>query len=446
MKVLIIDDDNSILELLAIIIENGFSPSLIAKAMCPQSAIQELDKEHFDLIICDYDMPPHGNGEQVFDYFVSKKIEASFLLFTAKESHLVPLVNSPKFQNMKYSFLQKPSKPKIIKEKISAIINREHATMDNYCSIRIYNFTRFNTTKCDIYIKIGDDKFVKVLNKDDTFEADFIGKYMSKNITHLYITKDSYDQFLVEFGSSNFLLSSETDKATFIETAKKSHQYLAGMINSLGVSQYTIDMATNIAEKTIELTRKDKTLSLLLEKLIKSQSHSYDHTFLVTCLCTHIAKEIGLSEQAIEKLAFSSLVHDIGINKNETCYIHDIVPSKIDTLDFEDQYSIKNHHEVLEKIEHLPDISDDILTIVKFHHIFDDAYPNRDTINLERFNSVVGVFLVAHAFSNELYRADFDMKKVREGLTIVTSIFKTKNFAKIIRALDIIILEKDILN
>lgn len=443
MKVLIVDDDNSIIELLAIILENSIAPKFIGRALTPQNAINELEKNDYNLVICDYEMYPHGTGQDVFNYIVDNKLNSSFLLFSGRDFETTHFEGISKIPKNKFLYLKKPAQPKVIRESITKLIETHNDDKEFY-GVRIHNFIRFERTKCDIYLKLGHDKFVKILKSNDQYDNQFLQKYISKNVSHFYITKENYNDFLVEFGSSNFLISTNSSK-TFLDTAVKSHLYLTSLVANVGISEFVLEEASQLAIKSLEVSQKDKSLAKLLEILINSQNYSYDHTFLITCFCTQLGLEIGLNKVALEKLAYASLIHDLGISRDNLCVIHDLYPYKIEKLDLEDQFFIKSHHQLLDKMTSNNDLSDDIEKIIKFHHAFDQDYPYNEMVQLDKVSHFVGVFLVSHMLSNELYKNDFDMTKLADSVTIIKDVFKYQNFDKIIRALDIIIYRKKIL-
>lgn len=439
MKILLVDDDTTILELLAIILENIFNPEIIDRATRPDHGIEKLSKTTYDLVICDFEMSPHGNGEMVFNYIVENAIQSKFVLFSSENKENLQMLKAEQFNTSQFNYLSKPAKPKVFKEFIKGIIDLPQIQSEAaFCPIRIHNFLRFSGTQCSIFVKLSNNKYVKILNPGDNYDIEFIDKYIAKKVTHLYIEKKDYDSFLVEFGGSKFLISDGLTTNNFIKEAQKTHRYLSTLMSGIGISEYALDIAEQISSQVLKQASGEKSLKDLLANLINSKDYSYDHTYLITCICSHLCKELGLSQKVLERLSFASLVHDIGISNAETCYIHDLKPKNIENLDKEEIQSIKGHHDILKNFKNLPDITDDVQMILTHHHLFEKDYPFNTNFQMERLNQVVSVFLVAHCFSNQLYLHRFDTSMIRDALTIVKFNFTTPNFTKIIRALEII--------
>ncbi|EQC43817.1 response regulator [Bacteriovorax sp. Seq25_V] len=432
MNILIVDDDNAILELICIIVENAFESATIVRASCPNTAIAELDRYSFDLIICDYEMPPFGTGEDVYIHLRTHNSETQFLLFTSRNLEEVDFLTDSNDQRL--SSLQKPARPKDITAMLNKILNYDgDGEQSKYRRVPIYNFTRFNYTKCSIFIEINKEKYVKIINKEHEYEMDFIQRYIQKEIKYFYILAEDYEDFLVEFTSTNFLKNTNSE-SDFLENAKKQHLYLASLVKQLGISQYSIDESSKLALQAIEQAHKSS-FKGLIESLLKSNDYSYDHTFLITCICSHISGEVGLTKQANERLAMASLIHDLGIERADLNYIHDIRPEKIKDLTYDEQQIIRKHVKLLENNKNFTDISDEIQKILTIQHSFDENYPYNES-QMNTNNSVTTLtFLVAHAFSNELYHYEFKPEKLREIFTILNYKFAHKNFYKILKAI-----------
>ncbi|OIQ20573.1 MAG: hypothetical protein BM556_01140 [Bacteriovorax sp. MedPE-SWde] len=440
MKILLVDDDTTILELLAIILENTFSPELVERCTRPDHAIEAIKKQDFDLIICDYEMPPHGRGDEVFNFVIDGDVKSKFVLFSSEDKKNLTILKDENFVAPQFFYLSKPSRPKDFKEFIREVLDDAPTITSTsaFNPIRIHNFLRFSGTQCPIYIKLSTNKYVKIINAGAEYDLEFIDKYISKGIKQLYIERNDYDDFLVRFGKTSFLTSKETSSQDFLKEAQKSHRYLSTLMSEIGISEYVLDIANQISTEVIEKATEEKSLKKLLAKLIASKDYAYDHTYLITCICSHLCKELGLSNSVLERLSFASLVHDIGITDSHSCYIHDIEPKNISNQDKEKLDMIQDHHFILEEYKNLPDITDDLTNIMNHHHLFEESYPFNQKLQLERVNNVVAIFLVAHCFANQLYTYEFDSSKLRDALTVVKHNFSTPNFAKILRALEIV--------
>lgn len=82
MKILIVDDDPSIKQLLGHFLKPAHELTELASG---NEAIELLarDGNKYDLVVCDYEMPD-GNGLKVLEYLNAQKMSLDFILFTSR--------------------------------------------------------------------------------------------------------------------------------------------------------------------------------------------------------------------------------------------------------------------------------------------------------------------------------------------------------------------------
>ncbi|EQC44985.1 response regulator receiver domain protein [Bacteriovorax sp. BSW11_IV] len=444
-KILFIDDDISILELFGVIIENMYGPNSIDKAQGPKDAINFLEENQnsYSLIICDYDMPPQGTGQEVYEYLMSKKIDIPFVLFTSRTQEDIPFIQYVK--SSKFYYMNKITRPKDWQKKIQEICHSyndlENEKQSQFKAVRFYHFMRHSLSHCDVHIKLADEKFVKIINANEPYTKSTIEKYHTKGVSHLYIKNEDYDNFLEELSEISFLAMPHKDD-DFITAAKKNHEILGSMIKSLGVTNYTLNLASRMSEQVLSEVSKDEALKPLLDKIVRSHDYSYDHTFLATCFTTAICNELNLDSGIIKKLSLISLLHDIAITDPKICKLHDLYPEELQTLNKDQLNELESHHYLFEKISLNNDVVSDLANIQKHHHLGQEKYPFPPAIGLERANILLSIFCVAHTFVVEIYKSDFNNEDIPKILAKIKAIYHTSNFEKATWALDRVTLVK----
>ena len=218
MNILIIDDEDEIRQITVMNIENIFPEANIVESNSAKKSIELIKENQFNLIISDYNMPEH-NGNLVFEYLVSSKTtNTPFILYSAAsplDIENFDILESLTFQ----SYLQKPLNFDQFSSKVLEFINKTKIkskpnTSIDYIKIRTSYFWRFNKTSCDIYISLAPDKFVKIINKHDSYDKTLIDKYIDKNQQYLYIQKDQIENFTQDMATLPFLTFTE-DSDTF---------------------------------------------------------------------------------------------------------------------------------------------------------------------------------------------------------------------------------------
>lgn len=77
---------------------------------------------------------------------------------------------------------------------------------ENFKKVRVYELMQFNTIACDIFLKINDEKFVKIINKDELFLMEILSKFYNKKIEYLYVCSDEMEQYLNDMNENMMIL------------------------------------------------------------------------------------------------------------------------------------------------------------------------------------------------------------------------------------------------
>ncbi len=86
-KILLVDDEHSILQTLSELIVKQFGP-IVEVATSAVEAMKKLEKsKDFHVVVSDYNMPD-GNGLELANYMESKNLRSYFILFSGEENLL----------------------------------------------------------------------------------------------------------------------------------------------------------------------------------------------------------------------------------------------------------------------------------------------------------------------------------------------------------------------
>ncbi len=118
MKVLVIDDTESIRTVLRVLLEHEGHQVVAANSGADGVAVFR-QNGGFNLVITDHDMPPGMNGEQVIAEIKRLKPRQPVMLFTANEELLLRLAKS----QINFSLLRKPATMGEILAAVSAATN-----------------------------------------------------------------------------------------------------------------------------------------------------------------------------------------------------------------------------------------------------------------------------------------------------------------------------------
>ena len=167
----------------------------------------------------------------------------------------------------------------------------------------------------NVYIKLGQSKFIKILNAGDPLQSDLIKSYNERGVTHLYIAIEEHQKY-IRFCSE---MSSKTLNRDDVATSKKMHNVLnlgANIAQSLihtGISEDKLDFANTFLTQSVGLIKAMKMKNESLKKFIDS-IEMREHCAAVSFLSGIIANEVGMeSIKSIKIVGIAALLHDIGL-------------------------------------------------------------------------------------------------------------------------------------
>ena len=159
-----------------------------------------------------------------------------------------------------------------------------------YIATSYKNLVINKTYPCDFYIKLNDNKYIKVLASNEIIESEFIQKYIDKDISYFYIPSESYDKFAeTAFRKKTVFKKKEEEVNASIDSIEALHTYT----KNLGISEIVIRQAKALHEQ-IEKNTTSKIVKRLLGKLKKLEgSFLYNHSYETATIALTAGKKFN---------------------------------------------------------------------------------------------------------------------------------------------------------
>lgn len=81
-------------------------------------------------------------------------------------------------------------------DELSRITGNKYSREKLYRKIPLTSLYRYNKSLCDVFIRLSDDKFVKVQNSEAYYSRLDLDTYRQRGIKHLYTTDDDFKKFM----------------------------------------------------------------------------------------------------------------------------------------------------------------------------------------------------------------------------------------------------------
>lgn len=276
------------------------------------------------------------------------------------------------------------------------------AADDEFTSIHIKTFYSGNTNIFDHYVRLGPNKYIKVLHKGDHFDENVIQKYSQSETDYLYFKKEDRGTY-ISFINEALRVMIDKNKGSSdqkLKHMKNAAEKYIEEIYTVGMRPQLIEESKSICQNMYNLVEKDRDLLHVFRTYEDYDRPAYSHLFLVSFLSVVISKHLDwTSPRTTEITALGGLLHDIG----KLQLPPDIRDKKMRDMN-EQEKELYRTHPILgaKMLEQFPSISEPVRQIVYQHHewVSGDGFPNRLSGN--KIYPLAKIVSLANEFANIL--------------------------------------------
>jgi response regulator RpfG family c-di-GMP phosphodiesterase len=419
MNILIVDDEEDIRD----IISFAFEVEVEAKFSYASSGNEAIkfieEKNDIDLIISDYNMPD-GNGGDVYKHLLDNNLKIPYVLcsstvpseakiFSTGEQLFGNIIKPNIFEGMQK--ILESYQEKI--EKFSSASKEVKRNVSIYSGINIDLIKSIGLCPADIYLKINEDKYIKVLNAGNPFTLEDIEKYKEKDIKKLLIKKSDV-KLVVE---KLFSLIETILGDTTIQSETKvidAHIVIMNTVRALGVSDRIVRATENSVSFALETFEKVKKFDDVYRKIFGNEKqYLTKHSIALSYItCGIISKLAWDSIENRNKLVLSSFLHDVTINSP----VFDEGAAGVE--DIENLVNFKDHpREAVELMRSFEKIPTDVDQIIIDHHEKPDGSGVPRGLTANQLKPLATIFIFSHdvvdaIFEVEKKKLDFNIENV----------------------------------
>jgi len=440
-KILYAEDIKEIRDIYGTMIEGELDCELV-EFICGNDLIEYL-KVHsdVDLVLTDYNMPD-GTGGDVYNYLKKNgnKIPCFLISSDQPEDH-EELSDFYQTNKNNLSLL----KPFSIEELLESITKLVPLVNDNeYRPIKVERFLNYNPVDVDIYIRLSDTKYVKLLNQGETFTPSQLERYVAdKMVSYFYILSSEFHLFVESYSEKLKILLSRND----LKIEQKIGAQLAGaalvldICSELGINENTIDVVNSITKSTLSVIKKNNPKIFgLLSKLMNSNGFLYSHSLMVSYISSEIAQRMKWSSTEIyKKFSIAALLHDIGLSEELSKY-NELTEDLLKELREIDIKTLREHpHRSYELSREIDTLPSDVDTLILTHHERPDGSGFPRGLGSLKTSPLSCTFILAHEFVHQIFEHNGDYTKAVSIVDSMKTKFNVGNYKKPFEGLVLIV-------
>jgi response regulator RpfG family c-di-GMP phosphodiesterase len=432
MKILYVEDDPNIAEIYMMMIKERFHDTEIVHFQNGLHALQELKHapEKFDLIISDYQLSNMITGADIFKFVNGQMLGLPFIILSG-----IDCSQDEKFKNffeahVRNALLLKPVSIGDLTAKIEwclaeennllKIYNQSTKSNDEKIPIRSDLFLKSNLVPCDVYLKLRDGKYIKIIHNNEPFEGRLIQKLILKGATHFFVNRSEISQYGESvINTLHGLLKTKAHKAEELQKSQitnKAIEVLRGNLLKCGFNKVVLKVADDIISLQLEMMTESPEIEQYLNKFQNFRRINTDHTRLVSYVVVSILRELTWdSESTLHKMCTAALLHDISLPDGlvEKVTNHDNFENLTD-----DEKNIYFSHptESSHIAQHFEAIAIGIEQFILEHHELPNGKGFPRKLNYNNVHPLSCTLHFADLTADLLWKFDFDVDKVREHL------------------------------
>jgi CheY-like chemotaxis protein len=376
-KILIVDDHEDLREILKLAVESRPGVEVLT-ASSGNEAIRVLKSTpDIDCVISDYQMSD-GSGGDIFEYLRAQKSrtkgEIPFVLCTSAE-----LADCREFaKTPPTAHLRKPFGMQALDAVMRRILSE---VKGEYLRVRTTALRDLGGHIGDLYLKLSDDKYVKLFNRDEVFaEADF-DKLADMRVAFIYMKAVDFSAFIDALVHDVLAIASqrEIEPRSAFKLSKALHDLGSDAIRQFGLDERTQTLIQNSVNLTIRTVRSQPRLLEAVEKLeldLASRSENFiaAHSVLLAYVSCALSAGMGwMSEATFFKLGMAAFLHDVTLDNPKLARASTI--AQVAAEGFGDE----------ERVRSVPGMPSELDVILEQHHERPDGggFPHRlDSIRI----------------------------------------------------------------
>jgi CheY-like chemotaxis protein len=176
----------------------------------------------------------------------------------------------------------------------------------------------FGQQKHELYLKLSDTNYVKVLNAGESFSESDAIRFYTKGITHLHLAYNDGTLFMQDFERSLFgvIQNPASFSGDLAVLTIESMETIEAMAKQMGWTREAITVARRCINMALGVISKDESLIRTLKRRLSTPSSPYRrHVGLLAYLTCLMASSYGQDSESTQmKLALAALLHDLSVD------------------------------------------------------------------------------------------------------------------------------------
>ncbi len=297
--------------------------------------------------------------------------------------------------------------------------------------IRIRNFSRLNEVPYDIYLDLSEGKYIKIINKNETFTSDTISKFAKKKVRYFYLEKNEHleflentvDRLIENFKKSEFSLPNSIDAQ--VDAVQAIHEY----VRAIGVNEKIIELTKRVIKTTVTSYSSISKLKALIIEFPLLYNDVAEQAVLVSYISEGLLLHMGYkSKQARLKLGLAAILHDCMLSNDDLAGITSFADTSLSTFGQAEREEFRSHPLRGAEIASEYKLVSEADFIIAQHHELPDGNGFPYQLPPHKIPSHSCIFIVVNNFVSDLCQRGISEYEIASILDEYKNIYDVGNF------------------
>lgn len=431
--ILIADDEADIRDILEMILKRSF-PLEVLTASSGNEALEIIrQKGKPQVIISDFKMPD-GDGLFLYNGLIENDWSIPFILCTTEAEKIM----KSHFPGI-HGFIEKPNITDAAIKLVDKVVN-QYLRSPDFVPVKISLLLRWGIVNYDLFMKLSETRYVKVVNAGEAFLAEDGERFTSKGLSYLHITAHDADAYLKAFENNiSMVMNSGTYTSEMPFISADSLEVIERLARVVGWTPAVVESAKKAVELAIKTISLEPNIFKLLKKRMSDMESNYAyHVRMLSLLSCGFCHNLGwVSESTQMKLGLASLMHDLAV---EESYYSDInlwnEAASTGTDTTEEVLKYRNHPiEAANLVLSMRNVPSDVDQIILQHHEAKDGGGFPRGLNSSRILPLTCVLIISEDLLDYIQGAENIEERVDNFFKYRKSKYDSGNFKKVFDAI-----------
>lgn len=431
LEILYIEDDPAIAEIYSAMIKEIMPACKVTVFQKGCIALEEIKNfpQRYSLIIADYKLDT-VNGADLFKFVSSQMLGIPFIILSGLDCS-----DDPKFKDffnshVRNAFLVKPIDIENFEERIKwclqseknllKIYQKQASNNDEKIAVNSAIFLKLNIIPFNVFLKLNDGKFVKIINKAEIFESSLIKKLLGKGVVNFYVNRSELTLYSHSVNNSlNMIIKTKKKNMDEIQKSQLAYRSLEIIKNNLlqcGFSKTLLQTSDEIINIQIELIENNPDMQIFLKKFQSFNKSNSEQTRLVCYILVTILKDLQWdSESTVHRMCLAGILHDITLPDN---FIKkNAFKVNLNELSEEEQNIYLRHPEEASHLaKNFEMMTGGIEQYILEHHELPDGKGFPRKLNFNQVHPLSAVLHISDYVAHLFWDLDFNQEEILEHL------------------------------